>query len=47
LWLVLLALGDSLVGTEMAGALDLPRGKAREVARRLLLASTGLGEDGV
>ena len=42
LWLVLLALGDSLVGAEMAQALDLPRGKAREVARRLLLASTGL-----
>jgi len=45
LWLVLLALGDSLVGAEMAQALDLPRGKAREVARRLLLASTGLGSE--
>ena len=45
LWLVLLALGDSLVGAEMASALDLPRDKAREVARRLLLASTGLGEN--
>jgi len=44
LWLVLLALGDSLVGAEMAQALDLPRGKARDAARRLLLASTNLGE---
>ena len=46
LWLVLLALGDSLVGAEMAQALDLPRARAREVARRLLLASTHLGEGG-
>jgi AcrR family transcriptional regulator len=46
LWLVLLALGDSLVGAEMAHALDLPRGKARDAARRLLLASTNLGEGG-
>jgi AcrR family transcriptional regulator len=45
LWLVLLALGDSLVGAEMAQALDLPRAKAREVARRLLLGSTNLGKD--
>jgi AcrR family transcriptional regulator len=45
LWLVLLALGDSLVGTEMARALDLPPGKTREIARRLLLVSTGLGDD--
>jgi AcrR family transcriptional regulator len=45
LWLVLIALGDSLVGAEMARALDLPAGRAREVARRLLLVSTGLGED--
>jgi AcrR family transcriptional regulator len=44
LWLVLLALGDSLVGAEMARALDLGRGEARDVARRLLLASTKLGE---
>ena len=44
LWLVLLALGDSLVGAEMAQALDLGRGEARNVARRLLLASTKLGE---
>jgi AcrR family transcriptional regulator len=46
LWLVLLALGDSLVGAEMAQALDLDRGEARDVARRLLLASTKLGEGG-
>jgi AcrR family transcriptional regulator len=44
LWLVLLALGDSLVGAEMAQALDLGRGEARDVARRLLLASTKLGQ---
>jgi AcrR family transcriptional regulator len=44
LWLVLLALGDSLVGAEMAQALDLGRGEARDVARRLLLTSTKLGE---
>lgn len=46
LWLVLAALGDSLLGGEMAGALGLPRDKAREVARRQLLASTGLKECG-
>jgi AcrR family transcriptional regulator len=45
LWMVLLALGDSLVGAEMAEALGLPRGKAREVARRLLLLSTQLGAE--
>lgn len=44
LWLVLLAMGDSLLGAEMAEALGLERGKAREVVRRLLLASTKLGE---
>ena len=38
LWLVLAALGDSLLGAEMAEALGLPRGKAREVARRQLIA---------
>lgn len=46
LWLVLLALGDSLVGTELAAALELPRDKARDVARRLLVASTNLGAEG-
>ncbi len=38
LWLVLAALGDSLLGGEMAHALGLPRGKAREVARDQLIA---------
>lgn len=46
LWIVLMAMGDSLLGTEMAEALGLPPGKAREIARRLLLASTNLGEGG-
>ncbi len=44
LWLVLAALGDSLMGGLMAGALGLPRGRAREVARQQLIASTRLGE---
>jgi AcrR family transcriptional regulator len=39
LWLVLAALGDSLLGAAMAGALGLPRDKAREVATRHLLAT--------
>ncbi|HEV2865205.1 MAG TPA: TetR family transcriptional regulator [Allosphingosinicella sp.] len=43
LWLVLAAVGDSLLGEAMARSLGLPRHKAREVARRQLLASTGLG----
>jgi AcrR family transcriptional regulator len=38
LWLVLAALGDSLLGAPMAKALGLPREKAREVATRHLLA---------
>jgi AcrR family transcriptional regulator len=38
LWLVLAALGDSLLGSPMAEALGLPREKAREVATRHLLA---------
>jgi AcrR family transcriptional regulator len=42
LWLVLAALGDSLLGPAMADALDLPRAKARELALRQLLASTNL-----
>jgi hypothetical protein len=37
-------MGDSLLGPEMADALGLPPGKARETARRLLLASTNLGD---
>jgi AcrR family transcriptional regulator len=39
LWLVLAALGDSLLGEPMAAALGLPREKAREVARTQLLAT--------
>ncbi|HYI63472.1 MAG TPA: TetR family transcriptional regulator [Allosphingosinicella sp.] len=39
LWLVLAALGDSLLGAEMAGALGLGRGKARELARGQLIAA--------
>jgi AcrR family transcriptional regulator len=39
LWLVLAALGDSLLGAEMADALGLGRGKARELARGQLIAS--------
>lgn len=44
LWLVLLAAGDSLVGAEMASALGLAPGKARELARGLLIATTKLEE---
>jgi len=44
LWIVLMAMGDSLLGAEMAAELGLPQGKAREIARRLLLASTALGQ---
>jgi AcrR family transcriptional regulator len=39
LWLVLAALGDSLLGAAMAEALGLPREKAREIATRQLLAT--------
>src|SRR6476661_6734662 len=39
LWLVLAALGDSLLGPAMAEALGLPRDKAREIAARQLLAA--------
>ena len=42
LWLVLAALGDSLLGGPMAEALGLPRQKARELARQQLLATTEL-----
>jgi AcrR family transcriptional regulator len=44
LWLVLMAIGDSLLGEEMAQALGLPRERARDVVRRLLLATTALKE---
>ena len=39
LWLVLAALGDSLMGGPMADALGLPREKARELARHHLIAT--------
>jgi AcrR family transcriptional regulator len=41
LQLVLMALGDALLGGPMAKALALPRDKARELATRALLASRG------
>jgi len=44
--LVLMALGDSLLGTPMAEALGLPRHAARELARRQLLGHAGLAEAG-
>ena len=39
LWLVLAALGDSLLGAAMARALGLPRDRARDLARRQLIAN--------
>ncbi len=44
LWLVLTALGDSLLGGSMAGTLGLPRDTARKVARDHLVASVGVAE---
>jgi AcrR family transcriptional regulator len=44
LWLVITALGDSLLGTLMADALGVPRDTARKVARHHLIASTNLSE---
>jgi AcrR family transcriptional regulator len=44
LWIVLVAMGDSLLGAEMAEALGLDRAKAREIVLRQLLATTPLGE---
>ena len=41
LLLVLLAMGDALMGAPMAASLGLPRGRAREMAGRLLRASIG------
>ena len=38
LWLVLAALGDSLLGEAIAGALQLPRDSAREIAANTLRA---------
>jgi AcrR family transcriptional regulator len=45
LWLVLAALGDSLLGAAMAESLGLERGAARELAlRHLLAASPAIGK---
>jgi AcrR family transcriptional regulator len=44
LWLVLAALGDSLLGEPMASALGLTRDKARELARKHLIAAAGVAE---
>ena len=44
LWLVIAALGDSLLGTLMADALGLPRDTARKVARHHLIAATRAAE---
>jgi AcrR family transcriptional regulator len=47
LWLVLAALGDSLLGAAMADALSLPRDKARELAAGHLIALAGVAERSV
>jgi AcrR family transcriptional regulator len=44
LWLVLAAVGDSLLGGPMAEALGLPREKARELARQQLIAAAAAAE---
>jgi len=45
LWLVLAALGDSLLGGEMAAAIGLPPGRARELAlQHLVRGKAGLAE---
>jgi AcrR family transcriptional regulator len=44
LWLVLAALGDSLLGGPMASALGLPRDKARALAREQLVRSAGVAK---
>ena len=44
LWLVLAALGDSLLGGPMAAALGLSRETARDLARRHLIAAAGLAD---
>jgi AcrR family transcriptional regulator len=44
LWLVLAALGDSLLGGPMAQALGLPREKARELARDQLVRGAGVAK---
>ncbi len=42
LTLVLLAMGDALMGAPMARALNLPREAARDIAHKILLASPGV-----
>lgn len=42
LTLVLLAMGDALLGAPMAKALGLPRGAARDLAHQILMASPGM-----
>jgi AcrR family transcriptional regulator len=44
LHLVLAALGDALLGAAMARALELPRGRARELAREMLLRDRAAAE---
>ena len=39
LWLVLLALGDALLGQQLAASIGLPRGTARDTAEAMLTAS--------
>jgi AcrR family transcriptional regulator len=46
LWLVLAALGDSLLGEPMAKALGLAPEKARELARNQLIAAMGVAAGG-
>jgi AcrR family transcriptional regulator len=46
LWLVLAALGDSLLGAPMADALGLPPERARELARTHLLSTLGVAAEG-
>jgi AcrR family transcriptional regulator len=45
LWLVLAALGDSLLGAPMAAALGLPPERARELARNQLIAAMGVAAE--
>lgn len=42
LTLVLLAMGDALLGEPMARALGLPKGAARDLAHKILMASPGM-----
>jgi AcrR family transcriptional regulator len=42
LTLVLLAMGDALMGAPMARALNLPREAARDIAHKILMASPGV-----